>query len=66
MGKRERGLEGWVSEGREDAKDQCNGETGRAEPENSRGTHRRDAGTRYTIAATDRGFKKNADMSRYL
>jgi len=56
---RKRGLEGWVSEGREDTKDQCNGETGRAEPENSRGTHRRDTGRDTRSRCTEHGFEKS-------
>lgn len=48
-----------MSEGREDAKDQCNGETGRIEPENSRGIHRRDAGRDTRSRCTNRVFKKN-------
>jgi len=60
---RKRGLKGWVSEEREDAKDQCNDETGRAEPENSRGIHRRDAG--YTIAVCRSMNLKGVDIPYY-
>jgi len=60
---RKRGLKGWVSEEREDAKDQCNDETGRAEPENSRGIHRRDAG--YTIAVYRSMNLKGVDIPYY-